>query len=118
GALAPLVQLFANLEGAALAGELEPLPAAEAATSHQVAHALAAQIAARRTKEHGPQRAALDARGAAIVADLHRWFTDKRAELVGVFAQQGIDDVQINIISTASEDVYLRHIIYRHLDFR
>jgi fido (protein-threonine AMPylation protein) len=118
GELNPLVQLFANLESATLAGELERPVVAEATTSRQVAHTLAAQLAARRTKEHDAQHAALETRGTAIVADLHNWFTETRAELLGVFAQQGIEDAQINIVSSAREDTSFKHIMFHPLDFR
>jgi fido (protein-threonine AMPylation protein) len=118
GQLDPLVQLFANLESAALAGELEQPVEAEATTSRQVAHMLAAQLAARRAKEHSLQRTALEVRGKAIVADLDHWFTEKRAELRAVFAQQGVEEVEISIFSARSDASDNRSSLPPHLSLR
>ncbi len=118
GDLDLLVQLFANLESAALAGELERPVATEATTSRQVAHALAAQLAARRTREDSPQRTALEVRGQAIVADLQRWFRARCKELWEVFGQQGIGGVEITDRTFRSDDPDFQNGMYRHLDFR
>ncbi len=116
--LSPLVQLFANLESAALAGELEQSVTAEATTSRQVAHTLAAQLAARRARADSLQRTALEVRGKAIVADLQHWFREKSGELREVFAQQGIDDFEIMDHTYRSDEPLIRDGMYRHLDLR
>ncbi len=118
GALNPLVQLFANLESAALAGELERPVATEVTTSRQVAHTLAAQLAARRAREDSLQQAALEVRGKAIVADLEHWIRRKCGELREVFAQQGIEDVEIVDFTYRSDEPMFQDGVYRHLQFR
>ncbi|HSK01027.1 MAG TPA: Fic family protein [Kofleriaceae bacterium] len=118
GDLSPLVQLFANLESAALAGELEQPAAAEPTTSRQVAHTLAAQLAARRARADSLQRTALEVRGKAIVADLQHWFREKCQELWEVFGQQGIEDIEISDFTDRSDQPAFQHGMYRHLDLR
>ena len=117
GDLAPLVQLFANLESSALAGELARPVAAEATTSRQAAHTLAAQLAARHAREHDLQRAALEVRGQAIAADLGHWFAAKATELREIFQQQGINGVMISR-SSARSDTKHTSPIAPHLHFR
>jgi hypothetical protein len=118
GNLNPLVQLFANLESSALASELEQPEIIEATTSRQVARTLAAQLAARRAKDHDRQRTALEVRAKIAYEGLQHWFEGKREELLGVFEQQGIDDASVDVLEARSDEPTRKGTIYRHLFFR
>ncbi|MCE7927450.1 MAG: Fic family protein [Chloroflexi bacterium CFX7] len=91
GDLRPLVKLFVSLESAALAGELESWEEPKSGTSLDVAHTLAAQLAARRAKEAESIRRDLDTRARFVAGLLKYWFERKRDELQGIFRSQGVN---------------------------
>jgi fido (protein-threonine AMPylation protein) len=103
GDLHALVGLFANLESAALASELESAQEPERGTSSSVAHTLAAQLASRRNHERTQRMRSLNVRARAVTAMALHWFNEKRTELMQVFAQQGIHDVRIHVDEATSE---------------
>jgi hypothetical protein len=101
--LRPLIELFINLESAALVSELEAADTHLAGTSSQVAHTLAAQLAARRAHAEQQLRDALVSRATAVLAHIRHWLTAKRAELEELFAAQGIRDARVQVEVSDSE---------------
>ena len=96
GDLRPLNRLFVRLESSALASELERLeqPAASG-VAVEVAHTLAAQIAAHRQKRESELQQKLRVRGKALGARLGSWLKRKKQELQAVFKDQGTQGVTI-----------------------
>ncbi|HEY4242008.1 MAG TPA: Fic family protein [Kofleriaceae bacterium] len=105
GDLNPLVQLFVNLESSALVGELEQPGGVEANTSKEVAHTLAAQIAARRHNAQDERRNALMARITAINAMVDAWVKAKRGELKQQFSSQGLSDIDVHLMRARSDQL-------------
>jgi fido (protein-threonine AMPylation protein) len=90
GDLRPLIKLFVSLESAALASELEGWEEPTTGTAVEVAHTLAAQLAARRLRETEGIRKALEARALYVGGLVKHWFDAKRDELQEVFRSQGL----------------------------
>jgi Fic family protein len=121
GDLRPRVALFTNLESSALASELESAIEPERGTSTKVAHTLAAQLSARRDKERLQRRKELEVRALAVAAMASHWISAKRAELISLFHEQGIQEVKITSFDAssakpeplASEDEQPHHLWFR-----
>ncbi len=96
GNLRDLIKLFINLEGAALASELERPPEhEEKGFAVDVAHTLAAQLVEARRRQAAQVDAQLKARAVAIAGRIEAWFKGKRGELKEVFEQRKLRDVKV-----------------------
>jgi fido (protein-threonine AMPylation protein) len=96
GKLTGLVDLFIKLESAALTGELErPTDLDTSGFAVDIAHTLAAQLAAVRRKRETELLQMLKARAIAVGGRLKIWFDHKGGELKAVFREQGLADVQV-----------------------
>lgn len=95
GNLKILTRLFANLEGAALTAELERPEPAAAGLSSDVAHTLAAQLAATQRRRATQVRQALRVRAVAVAGRMESWFKTKERELERVFVSQDVANVSI-----------------------
>lgn len=94
--LAGLVRLFTRLESAALASELERPEPTVSGTAVDVAHTLAAQIAAVRKHAAAKRDEALRVRSTAIAARIDHWFEKQKTVLASTFKQQGLTDVGVH----------------------
>lgn len=96
GDLNPLVSLFVKLESNALAGELErPQELVTSGLSTEVAHTLAEQLAALRSRNLTKRQRALQARAKAVQSKLEHWFEKKNTDLRAIFKQKGNQGVHI-----------------------
>ena len=96
GELYPLVRLFARLETAALAGELErgEEPTAKG-LSIDVAHSLAEQVASLRRRKRNALTRAIDMRAKLVGSFLSHWFTEKEKGVRTEFAKAGVSDAEV-----------------------
>lgn len=96
GDLGRLVSLFVRLESNALAGELErPPESAPTGLSSEVAHTLADQLAALRSRHLTQRQKALNTRATAVQTKIEHWFDQKTADLREIFKQKKIPGVHI-----------------------
>jgi hypothetical protein len=96
GGLRPLIRLFIKLESSALVGELErPEEPVSRGLALEVAHTLASQLAAARTRRQTQIQQLLSVRATVIGALMKMWFNQKRDELSEVFRQKGLRDVDV-----------------------
>lgn len=102
GDLRPLLSLFAKLEQAALVRELETAVELAPGSSTKVAHTLAAQLAARRAKEHQQQQTVLLVRAQAIEGMIRQWLEGKEREIRAIFREQGLSDLRARLTSGTS----------------
>lgn len=97
GSLRELVLLFVKLEASALTSELErPIEVSSGGLAIEVAHTLAAQLAATRRRQQTERQQRLTARAVAVGGRLREWFERKRAELHETFRGRGITDVFVS----------------------
>lgn len=120
GDLNPLVQLFINLESAALASELEQPQAIEPSSLKNMVDSLATQLAARRSRPRDERRNALAVRQTAIHAMIDSWFDAKTLELRQAFQHQGLSDIAVELFRARSDQAELEHRgeTPKHLHFR
>lgn len=98
GSLKELVRLFTKLESAALTAELErEEPRAASGPAAEIAHTLAAQLAAVQRRRASAARKALQTRAVAVGGRIEEWFKRKGHELEQVFAAQGVANTQVRV---------------------
>ena len=96
GELASLVNLFTRLESAALTNELERPELIVGGAAADVAHTLAAQLAAVRKHKASTREKALRPRAVAIAARISHWFEKQEKTLSATFEKQGLSDVSVH----------------------
>jgi Fic family protein len=96
GNLTALVKVFARLESAALASELERPESTPSGTAATVAHTLASQLAALRQTRAAEQHKALRARNVAVAGRMDDWFKKQRDVIHEQFRKSGLADAQVS----------------------
>ena len=96
GDLAPLIRLFANLESAALANELERPAELERGTSTEIARSLADQLKGLRRAQESKRSEQLRLRAIAVSKHIETWFEAKQRELDDLFRSRGLTDLKVH----------------------
>lgn len=106
GDLTQLVKLFVRLESASLTSELDrPEGEQQYSLSSEVAHTLAAQLAALQRRQLTDKQKKLGTRATAVQGQVESWFKNKRTELLAAFKKENVKNVAIpEIIKAGPKD--------------